>query len=704
MTYWKLAAGLTAASLATHAPSHAETAAEEQPDQERAIVVTGQRPQGETGATRTAEPLINIPQSITVVTEDEIRDQLLLTQTELLRNVPSVGRSQNQGNVGGSQNTTIRGFNTRTVYKDGARFGTIGEIYLDNIASVEILRGPAGMLYGVTPPGGVIVYTRRRPQAEWAASADFTVGSDNFLNPRINLTGPLTEGGALSFRVIGALYRDGVFVDRADREAEFISPSLRLALGNFTADLVYEYGHAEETFIYGLPLDLMEPAQTLPRERFLGHPDNIKITTDEAVSLNLAYQAGPETTLRALAHQTRFVHESYSVRPGAYNIAARTYTPSGSLRPATPTVERALELNLDHGFTLAGMEATLLAGVDYRRARSENQPCNGNRPGLYTASVDAPDYTRVNPRSFTCATPGFVFFDVTTSTQEERGGFAQGNLWLTDKLQLLAGLRYSEISQETQNFTRNTTTEQRDDAVTARAGLVYKPRPNLSFYASYAESFQQLIGVAADGSSFKPTRGVQYELGSRLNLFGGAATLSGSLFQITQSNLTIADTANPGFSIQLGEVESRGAELELAGRFGPRLELIGGFSYLDNTIVGGPNDGNRLPNVYRTKASLFANYTLADSERLRWTLGAGAFYHGNSFLNEQNNRAVPAATLFDAMTALTIPAAAGELTLQLNVKNIFDRLDYTGGFGSGPGVTVYPEARRQVFLRASVGF
>jgi hypothetical protein len=126
-------------------------------------------------------------------------------------------------------------------------------------------------------------------------------------------------------------------------------------------------------------------------------------------------------------------------------------------------------------------------------------------------------------------------------------------------------------------------------------------RPNVSLYASYAESFQQLIGVAADGSTFEPTRGTQYEAGARMNLFGGAATISGSVFQITQTNLTIADTANPGFSIQLGEVESRGAELELAGRFGPRLELIGGFSYLENEIVGGPMTATASPTCMRPR-------------------------------------------------------------------------------------------------------
>jgi len=247
-------------------------------------------------------------------------------------------------------------------------------------------------------------------------------------------------------------------------------------------------------------------------------------------------------------------------------------------------------------------------------------------------------------------------------------------------------------------------TEQQNDALTTRFGAVYKVRDNVSLYASYAESFQQLIGVAADGSAFEPTRGTQYEAGARANLFGGGATASAALFQITQTNLTIPDPDNPGFSIQLGEVESRGFELELSGQVAPRLSLIGGFSYLDNKIIGGANDGNRLPNVYETKASLFANYALIDRPALRWTLGAGAFHHGDSFINTQNNRAIPAATLFDAATSVTFPVRGGQMTLQLNLKNIFDELDYTGGFGGGTQGVVYPEPGRQLFLRAGFSF
>jgi iron complex outermembrane recepter protein len=667
------------------------------------IVVYGARESDPFASTKSEAPLIETPQSISVVTEDVIDDQLLFSQAELLRNVPSVGRSQNQGNVGGSQNNTIRGFNTRSVYKDGARYGTIGEVYLDNIDRVEVLKGPASMLFGVTPPGGLIAYTRKKPQAEWAAEAEIIGGSDDFINPSLDVTGPLTAGGALQFRLIGSYYSDGVFIDTADREAVFVNPSLRFQQGDLTVDLTYERAETDETFIYGLPLALLEPSRSLPRSRFLGHPENIKKTTDEAVSLNLAYEVDERTTVRALAHDTRFTHESYAYRPGTYNIAARTYTPIGSLRPPTDSKERSAELNVTRGFTLLGMEHMLLVGGDVRRQYSESVPCNGNRANMYTASIDAPNYMVASPRLLSCTTPGFVFFDQSETVQHEYGAYVQDDIWLTERLKLLAGLRYSRIERESENISRNTVARQNDEDATGRLGLLYKLTDDASAYVSYSESFEQLVGTAADGSTFEPTRGRQYEAGIKLGLFE-AATLNLALFDIRQTNLTVPDLANPGFSVQLGEVTSKGAEVELSGSVLPRLELVGGFGYLDNEIIGGPNDGNRLANVYKTKGSLWALYTAIERDELLWTLGGGVFYHGSSFISTVNDRRLPAAALVDLATTVVLPLASGQLALQLNVKNLFDKLDYTGGFGTGAGATVYPEPGRQVFLRASYSF
>jgi iron complex outermembrane recepter protein len=679
-------------------------AADDAPAGSPTIIVTGRRDETDIGATKSTAKLIDEPQSVTRLDESVISGQLAITQDQLLRNVPAITRQANQGNVGGSQNTSVRGFSTRTIYKDGARYTTIGEVYLYNIATVEVLKGPAGMLFGSTPPGGVIAYSRKKPQPEWGANAYVSVGSDSFVNPVVDLTGPITSDGALSFRAIGAYVSGGQFIDRNDAEAVFLTPSLRYRKDGLTVDLVYEYGWREETFIFGLPLDLMEPRQTLPRDRFLGHPNNFKRTKDEALAAIVSYELDRDTTVRLLLNETRFTHTSKALRPFGTPQVARNYVANGSLRPPTPTVDRSAELNGTTSFDVAGMRNTVLAGADYRRSRNYSPKCNGNKANLFTASVDSPDYISVDPLSFTCATPGFVFFDESITITEEAGAFIQNDLWVTDRLKLLAGLRYGEIRFDSRNLTRNTRQRQKNDAVTTRLGVLYKPLDNLSFYGSYAESFQQLIGQAVDNRPFLPTRGTQYEAGAKLDLFDGRGHVSAAAFEITQRNLTVPDPDNPGFSVQEGKVRSRGGEIEVGGFFGPRLQLTGGIGLIDNEIIGGPSDGNRLANVYRTKASLFANYTIVDSDRLNWTAGAGVFHHGNSFVNNANNRAIPQATVVDLATSATLPVSNGRVNVQLNVRNLFNELDYTGGFGNGSGVVVFPEPGRQVVLTVGYAF
>lgn len=668
------------------------------------ILVTGRDDRLATGATKSTGKLVDEPQAITFIDSRVMSGQFALTQDQVLLNVPAVTRSQNQGNVGGSQNTSIRGFNTRTIYKDGARFTTIGEVYLNNIASVEVLKGPAGMLFGSTPPGGVIVYSRKKPQPEWAGSVGAAYGSDDFINPTVDVTGPLTEDGALSFRLIGSYVNGGQFIDLNDAESAFITPSLRYQKGDVTLDLVYEYGWREETFIFGLPFDLMEPAQTLPRDRFLGHPDNFKRTKDEAVSVQLAWDVADETTLRVLLNETRFTHTSKALRPFGTPLVGRTYVANGSLRPPTPTRDRSAEVYLTTSFDVAGWRNTTMAGGDYRKSRNDAPFCNGNKSNLFTASVDAPDYVSVNPLSFTCDTPGFVFFDAATTFNEEVGAFIQNDLWISQSLKLLAGLRYGEIRYDNRNLVTSARARQKNDATTARLGVVWKPMDTMSVYASFAESFQQLIGTSATNQPFLPTRGTQYEAGAKLELFGGRASVSAAVYEITQSNLTVPDPLNPGFSVQEGKVRSKGGELELSGQFGRRLTLVGGIGYTDNEVIGGANDGRRLPNVYKTKASLYAAYTLLETDAVAWAIGGGIFHHGNSFLNAANNRAIPQATLVDLMTSVTLPTSAGQWSAQLNVKNVFNTLDYTGGFGNASGTVVFPEPGRQIYLTVGYAF
>lgn len=361
------------------------------------------------------------------------------------------------------------------------------------------------------------------------------------------------------------------------------------------------------------------------------------------------------------------------------------------------------EVDIEQKLVLGdGARMTLLGGVDARRTYSELTACNGNlNDPVFTGVIRSPTYGRPFPD---CSDPRFVFFDPSETVQEQVGVFGQAELWLWNRLQILGGARWTQIDQTRELVATGAKTGQTDEAVTPRLGMLFKITPETSVYASYSESFEQAVGRKADGGAFEPTRGIQYEAGVKRELFGGALLATASAFTITQENLPVADPANPGFQIQVGEVESTGVELDLSGEVLPGLSLIGGIAFIDTEIVGGPNDGKRLGNTYRTKASLWANYEIWNDRRGRWTVGGGAFYHGDAYINNDNSKQIPAQTLFDAASSYTMPTQYGQLTAQLNVKNIFDARDYTGGFGSGNGAHVFLEPGRIILARVIAQF
>lgn len=285
---------------------------------------TGYRPRRTQGSTKTSTPILDTPHAVQVIPSQVIFDQRAQSQDEILRNAPSVSRTQNQGNVAGSQNNAIRGFNTRSVYKDGARYSTIGLVYLDNIESVEVVKGPASMLYGAIQPGGLIAYNRKKPQKEAAYSLGLGYGSYETFTPTFDLTGPLLPGGKLAYRLIGSYEVGESELDFYDRKSAFIAPAIRYQDDRLVVDLTYEYGRTRETFIYGHPVLGFRPDKSLPRSLFLGEPGQFKITEDQTYAFRADYDVLDATKLRTLFNYSRFTHESQAFRPGTFNAAAGT--------------------------------------------------------------------------------------------------------------------------------------------------------------------------------------------------------------------------------------------------------------------------------------------------------------------------------------------------------------------------------------------
>lgn len=651
-------------------------------------------------ATKSDTPLIDTPASVTVLTQALVRDQFAQTSAEVLRNVPAITPWSTAGNVGGTLNSNVRGFYTATMYKDGQRINSPGHQFLDNIETIEVLKGPASVLYGAVQPGGMLAFSRKKPQAEARREISVSFGSDEYKKLGVDLTGPLLASGELQYRLVAAGMDTDQLYDHGMQKTTFVAPSLRWQANDWLVDIGYEYGREESTMGGNYqPVEGREkPDKSFSRKLFLGSPDNIRKQDEDTAHVQITRELGEDSSITASYLNTEFIHESYSYRLRNYDPDTRIYSVSGTVIPPTRNNdEDAFELRGAHRWSLGGTRNTLTAGAEARKVFSEYLNCSAyflSGSYVYSASIDAPDYSHSPldlPRDCRVA-PEITRYDGSESTKKERAAYVQNLSWLTDDLQVLAGLRYARIETENFNTTRNTvTSEQKDSAVTGRFGLLYKVAHTLSLYASYSESFEQLIGRRFDGGTFEPTEGKQIEAGFKQEI-GHAAFITGSVFRIEQLNLTRPDPVNIGFSTQEGEVHSDGVELEISGDVLPRLSLSGGVMYLDNEVIGGSNDGRSLNNTYRVKASLWANYRLHDA----WTLGAGAFYHGKSYLDASNQTFIPTATTFDMALKYSIRLGDGIGTLRLNAKNIFDEWDYVG-YGY-----VEPQPGRQFY--ASFGY
>ncbi|UJB64284.1 TonB-dependent receptor [Acidovorax sp. YS12] len=639
---------------------------------------TSYRVQRASAATKTDTALIDTPTSVTVITEAVMRDQMAQTVDEVLRNASSVTPWATTGNVGSTGANSLRGFYTGAAYKDGLRINSIGNLPLDNIETVEVVKGPASVLYGSIQPGGLLAYTRKKPQAESYRAVSVTLGSEAYKKLNADLTGPLGASGELSYRLIAAGLDTNLHIDYAQQKSHFIAPSLRYQNADWLVDAGLEYGREQSTMGYGAhPFVNGRPDTSLPRTLFLGHPDNIRKQGDDMAYVQATRRFAPDSSVTATYSHARSTHESYSYRFGDYDPATRLYTMYGTaVLPTVNNDEHAFELRGTHGWTLGGTRNTLTAGVEAHNRFSNYRECTSYFLNAYTASIDAPDYSRSPLDMLRDCSPatGVTRYDGQDNRLRERAVFVQNVSWITERLQAQTGLRYTRVASESRNTTKHTiNSAQKDGAVTGSLGLLYKAAPGLSLYGSYAESFEQLVGRRFDGGTFEPTEGRQVELGFKQEI-GHAAFLTGSVFRLEQHNLTLSDPVRIGFSVQERKVRTQGAELEISGEVLPRLSLTGGLTHLDNRVVGGPNDGRWVTNVYRTKASLWANYRFDSA----WTAGAGVFHHGNMFVTASNDQEIPPATLVDLAATWSQRLGQGRATLQVNLKNLFNKRDYRG--------------------------
>lgn len=588
-------------------------------DEEIEITVTAERTESEylvpdaSTATRTDTPLRDIPNSIQVIPRQVIEDQQATGVEEVLENAAGVTFLGN--NDGRQLNFSIRGFQNAPVLRDGfviSGFASPAAPEVANLERVEVLRGPASILYGQAEPGGVVNLVTKQPLSEPYYNIQLQGGNREFISPSLDFSGPLTEDGSLLYR-LNALYRtEDSFQDYENNFERFsIAPTLTWRISDRTdLTLNLEYIEDNDPYVTGT-LAFGDSLADVPLERGFNNPDN----TIEKESLNVGYTLEHRfSDSWQLRNQFRYTFGrfDYGVFPLLRSLDESTGVLNRIFANQSDEVDTyTLYTNVQGKFNTGPLEHNLLFGVDLSREESQGVSRLDFNPAFFTPiNIFNPDYLAVPTPDLADLPifPGATSFETTTN---RLGIYLQDQIDILDNLILVAGLRYDTVDEERTSIVTGEVTSQYDDALTPRIGIVYQPIEPISLYANYSRSFVPNFATDFDGNFLPPEEGEGFEVGIRGEIIENRLAATLAYFDITKQNVATADPINPFGSVATGEQRSRGIDFNLTGEISPGWNVVASYAYIDAEVTEDNNAeivGNRLFGIPEHSASLWTTY------------------------------------------------------------------------------------------------
>ncbi|MGD1929350.1 MAG: TonB-dependent siderophore receptor [Leptolyngbyaceae cyanobacterium] len=652
-------------------------------DEALRVVVTGEEgsryvePNTST-ATRTDTPLRDVPQSIQVIPREVLEDQQVIRLNDALRNVSGVVSADRTGS---SQRFILRGFDDPAILRDGFRltFGGVGNAgvqELANLETIEVLKGPASILFGSVEPGGVINLVTKQPLSEPFYDLNVRLGNRTLIEPSLDFSGPLTEDGRLLYRLNALHRREDSFRDfDNDFNRSFIAPVVRWQISDRTdLTLNFEYLDSEGPSDVGL-VALGDEVADIPFDRVLGGPGDFFQSETVRIGYDFEHRFSDSWQLR---HAFRF--NSFDIQNSEQFVALVFDEATGNLGRSLLSSSQdqdvfELQTNVVGEFNTGSIEHTLLFGVDLFRRENPRFDTFGVL-SLEIINIFDPVYSDSRPDPAT--NPIFIDNDTQTDTL---GVYIQDQISLLDNLKLLLGVRYETVDQEVTNNPTffnpiGSETSQNENAFSPRIGLVYQPIEAVSLYGSFSRSFAPNMGTTFEGDLLEPERGEQFEIGARAELLAGRLTANLALFNTTKQNVETPDPNNFGSVVATGEQRSQGIELDVAGAVLPGWNIIANYAYTDADITEDNSDidGNRLFGVPEHNFNLWTTYDIQDGPLTGLGFGLGLNYVSERFGDNDNSFALDSYFLINA----AISYERDNWQAGLNIRNLFD-VDYIEG-------------------------
>lgn len=619
-------------------------------------------------ATKTDTPLLEVPQSVSVVTREEMEARAVTSVLEVLRYMPGAVTETHGVDPRGYEYFNLRGFINAQItsnFLNGLRQvpGGFGHFRSEpyGLDRIDILRGNGSALFGQGDPGGTINRVAKLPGSGSGNEVRADLGSFSRRQLAADLSGSIDAAGRVQYRVIGlALDSDTQFEygngESGRNDRKYLAPSLLWKLSD-RSSLTFLGEYTDDRSGSGR-WTAVRPDGGLTHT-MIGDPGFDQQENEQwSLGYLLEHQLNANWTFRQNLRHAKLRSRYSAINPGAVsnNLMARTATDYYS-RLSNTLVDNQLQGN----FTVDGVRHTVLAGVDWLRMEDRENRVRIPAPAL---NLLAPAYGVAIPART-------VVFGKLQEKLTQAGVYVQDQARFANGVILTIGGRYDKSEDVLQNYLSKTGTRARDEVVSGRVGLSYMLTPNLVPYISYGTSFLPQLGQDFFGTPFEPMEAQQTEIGIKYQPAGGTTLFTAAIFDLSKTNVTTNDPLHLNFSVLSGEQQSRGVELEARGEIVRGLNLVAGYSYNDAKLSRTNTPGllGKMPIlVPQHSASAWLDYR-AGGALAGLGGGGGVRYVGKNYADQVNVFQNKAQSVLDAV----LHYSAGHWRYALNVANLTNK-------------------------------
>ncbi len=680
------------------------------------VIITSNRIKKTGSVVKSGISIKDLPQSVQEIGSEVIAQQQAVRLSDVVKNVNGVYVSSARG--GAQESFYGRGYDlsANNMFKNGFRFnsGSIPEV--SSLEKVEVLKGSAALLFGNVSPGGILNMVTKMPSFKNGGEVAMQMGSYSFYKPSIDFYGPLNQ--SIAYRFVGSYENSESFRDVVKKERYYVNPSFLFKINSRT-EMVLQGDFMNDNWTPDFGTGVIgKKILDLPRNTYLGATWSNGNTKQATVSNLFTHTFNSNWKFNfnsSFQHFNRTSKGTERVQPAADGTWNR---PLGQNKNVEKIVSN--QASLQGNFNTGKVKHQFFTGLDFENAYTD----------AYTFVFSPATYGTGNVFDFENFDQGGAIPDARNSkivkTDTKRFGvYAQDLISITDKIKVLAGLRWSWQEAQADTYDYPTTggevltegAKRKDQAFTPKAGLVYQPVTSVSLFASYANSFTPNTGTTVNGDALEASIIDQFELGVKKEFLKGKLTSNVTLYQIVNSNLAQTaefkanGTLNTDTSIKIlsGETTSKGVEVDITAKPVEGLNIIAGYSYNDMryTKTSGTNGsfivGDRVVRTPASTANLSFFYTLQGGKLKGVSFGALANYVGDRFGGWNDNYVVSntgVVTFTDREIPIngytTIDLSVGytwkKISILCKLSNVTNELNYT----VHENYSVNPIAPRQV--------